>query len=55
MSSDSLECLDTFKSPTNTITTETNDKMTQQYDVTTYLLDKENIRDTILRMVSSLN
>jgi hypothetical protein len=23
------------------------------YDVSTYLLDKENIRDTVLRMVSS--
>lgn len=26
--------------------------MAQPYDVTTYLLDKENIRDTLLRMVS---
>lgn len=26
--------------------------MAEQYDVTTYLLDKENIRDTILRMVT---
>lgn len=28
-----------------------NDNMAQSYDVTTYLLDKENIRDTLLRMV----